>query len=140
MASYVNVEEVRHFVMDRTVEDNDLDLDLSFTDDEIVQAMERAARSFNALPPLVMRVEWNRMPLDTNVFLNATAEHLYRAALGKLRRNDIDYNAGGVATNLAAKRISHFERAIAEYNKLWTEEARAIKISFNVRQAFRVLG
>ena len=138
MTSYVNVEEVRHYVMDRTVEDNDLDLDLSFTDEEITQAMERAARSFNSLPPLVMRVVWNRMPLDTNIFLNATAEHLYRAALGKLRRNDIDYNAGGVASNLAAKRISHFERMIAEYNKLWIEEAKSIKIAYNLQQAFRV--
>lgn len=138
MPSFLNIEEVRHFVMDRTVEDNDLDLDLSFTDEEITQAMERAARSFNSMPPHIMRVEWNRLPLDTNIFLYATAEHLYRAALGKLRRNDIDYNAGGVATNLAAKRIGHFEKMISEYNQLWTSEAKSIKIAANLSRAFRV--
>lgn len=138
MASFVDISEVRHHIMDRTVDDNDLDLDLAFTDEEILKAMERAARSFNALPPQVLMVEWNRMPLDTNIFLDATAEHLYRAALGKLRRNDIDYNAGGVSTNIAAKRISHYERMVPDYQKAWTEAAQAVKVTHNYSQAFRL--
>lgn len=135
---YLDIDEVRHHILDRTVEDNDLDLDLSFSDEEIIKAMKRAARAFNTLPPQIMSVEWNRMPLDTNVFLDATAEHLYRAAIQKLRRNDIDYNAGGVATNLQAKRIANFERSIAELNKTWTDEAKATKVIYNMSQVWRV--
>lgn len=126
--------------MDRTSEDNDVDLDLSFSDEEITKAMERAARSYNSLPPLLSTVQWNKLPLDTNIFLEAVAEHLYKAELGKLRRNDIDYNAGGVSSNIAAKRIAHYERMTAELHKSWVEAATAIKVTANYSQAFKMFG
>jgi len=135
----VTTSEVRHYILDRTSADNDLDQDVAFSDEEILNAMKRAARDFNSLPPPgVFTVNWNRMPLDTNIFLDATAMHLYIAELGKLRRNDIDYNAGGVATNLQAKRIEHFQRMIEEYRKSWTETANNVKRMKNLALAFRV--
>jgi len=123
-------------MLDRSASDNDLDLDLSFTDQEIIRAMQRAARAFNSLPPLVMTVTYNCMPLDTNIFLDATVEQLLLAELMKLRRNDIDYNAGGVATNLTAKRITNYEKAIKELGASWRDVASKIKIAYNLSLAF----
>ena len=40
--SKLTIEDVRHFIMDRTVADNPLLLDLAYSDDEIAQAIRFA--------------------------------------------------------------------------------------------------
>lgn len=134
----ISVEDVRSYVLDHTVEDNDLVLDLAFSNEEIEDAMKRAARAYNSIPPLnIARVEWNNLPDDTNIFLDATVEQLYITLLAKLIRNDIDYTAGGVTTNLVAKRISHLREHIKEHRALWQQAAGDLKKTANISMAFR---
>ena len=136
--SYLTVRDVQDFMMDRGPEDNDLELDLAFSPEEIMQAMTRAAREYNSIPPLgISQVSGKRLPDDTNIFLHATAEQLCRSLLHKLRRNDIDYTAGGVGVNLVSKRIQHLREQIKEEREAWEPRAREIKIRMNLDMAFR---
>jgi len=136
--SYLTVEDVQDFMMDRGVEDNDLELDLAFAPEEIQKAMNRAAREYNSIPPLgISSAHGNRLPDDTNIFLYATSEQLCRSLLHKLRRNDVDYTAGGVGVNLVAKRIQHLREQVQEERALWEPRAREFKIRMNLDQAFR---
>lgn len=135
--SKLTTEDIRLFLLDRSVEDNDLELDVAFSDDEIRDAMKRAARAYNSLPPFVHNVTPNALPDDTNLFLYATAEQLMLSLISKLRRNDVDYTAGGVGTNLVAKRIAHLQNEIQEYRALWQKEATDTKLHMNINNCYR---
>ena len=135
-SGFINEEDVRMFVLDRSAADNDLDGDLSFSPEEIAEAMDRAAREYNSIPPLLSNVQGNRLTKQTNVFLDAIAQQLYIASVARLMRNDIDYTAGGVQTNLEAKRISHYEKLIEFHGKRFKEVAQNIKIAQNISNAF----
>jgi hypothetical protein len=56
--------------------------------------------------------------------------------LSKLRRNDIDYSAGGVGVNLVAKRIAHLQNEIKEHREAWKQEATSRKIALNLSFAY----
>lgn len=129
-------KDVRYYLLDRSVEDNDLDLDLSFSSEEIDDAMKRAARAYNSMPPFVSSVVWSSLPDDTNIFLDAIAEQLYVSLLAKLSRNDIDYQGGDVSVNIVSKRIEHLKGLIKEHRARWQEAARDIKLTTNLLYAF----
>jgi len=135
--TYLTVEEMRMFLLDNSAEDNSLDMDLSFSDDEIAYSMRRAAREYNSTPPFVGRVDPNSLPIDTNLFLHATAEQLYISELARSKRNDMDYTAGGVTVNIEAKRIKHFEGLVAYHREQWKDTATKIKVSANLAKAYR---
>lgn len=139
MSKYLTVEEMRHFMMDRSAQDNELYRDIAYSDEEILKAMERAARSYNSIPPLVHRVRSNQLPLDTLMFFHATAEQLLISTLSKLRRNDIQYEGGGITTNLVAARIRHFEKEIQEHRDLFRREAYDAKLQRNLNMAYRTI-
>jgi len=140
MPSYLTIEDVRLALMDRTPADNPLDMDLSFSDGEIAQAMTRAAREYNSIPPFVRSVTGARLPADDNVLLDATVEQLYIALAAKLRRNDIEYQAGGVSSAVDRARIVHLKDMIAEARARWEPRARERKLAANMAQAFRMYG
>ena len=60
--SKLTTEDIRHFLLDRDVEDNDLELDVAFSDEEIRDAMKRAARAYNSIPPFVCTAVSNALP------------------------------------------------------------------------------
>jgi hypothetical protein len=124
------------YIFDRTIEDNDLLLDLNFSEEEISNAMVRAAREYASIPPYTSRVCPSCLPNTTNMFLDAIVAQLYMSEMNKLMRNDIDYTSGNVTTNLVAKRIKH----LADLAKLYTERfrtsAKEWKIAENVSAGF----
>ena len=135
--NYLTIQEIRMFMLDRSAEDNALDLDLSFSDEEIVSAMKRAAREYNSIPPFVSKVHENRLPNDTNVFLHASAEQLYVSELSRAIRSDMDYTAGNVSVNIEKKRIDHFKDMIKYHRGEWKETATKIKVAANLAKAYR---
>lgn len=139
-SNHITVEDIRLFILDRSIEDNDLDKDLSFTEDEIIAAMERAAREYNSVPPYVNGMRADCMPKDTNMMFNATVQQLYIAEVNRLCRNDLDYDAGGVTTNLEAKRIEHLRRLAKEHGEMFVNEATSRKVHLNWRDGFGALG
>lgn len=133
---YITVEDVRNFMMDRSLDDNELLMDLAYSDEEIQDGMRRAAREFNSVPPFSQAVEADCLPDDTNIFLYATAEQLCISTLSKLRRNDQEYNAGDMAADATSKRIQHLQAQIKEYRERWREVAHATKVAANLRRAY----
>ena len=62
MHNCVTEEDVRMYILDRNIEDNGLDLDLSFSHEEIAEAMRRCAREYNSIPPRVGMVSPENLP------------------------------------------------------------------------------
>lgn len=130
-------QDVRDFVQDRDQADND-GLDLSFSPDDIKKAMIRAAREYNSVPPLFIRMECTGcLPGDTNLFLDATAEQLYISELSRLTRSDIEYNAGGVVTSIDRTRIEHLKGLIKMHAERWRPIAQSQKLAANIRRGYR---
>lgn len=138
---YLTVDDVRRYILDRGIQDNALALDLAFSDPEIKDAMLRAARAFNTIPPIgVMIVNDGALPNDTNIMLDGTVYQLYVSKIAMLSRNDIDYDAGGVTTNLVAKQIKNLRDMAKERLEAFEKAATDLKLAVNIMGAFRVLG
>ncbi len=140
MSDYIQVDDVRNSVLDRTAEDNELYMALVFTTEDIEDAMRRAAREYNSVPPLINTVYWNQLPAHTNIFLDATVLHLYLSRLAKLQRNDIEYTSGGVEVALEKKQIAHLKDSIPMYRDRFLDAAKAEKLSLNIRRGFGRVG
>ena len=123
-------------MFDRSIEDNDLLLDLNFSEEEIRNGMVRAAREYASIPPYTSTVSASCLPADTNMFLDAVAAQLYMSEMSKLMRNDIDYAGGNVSTNLVAKRIQHLSSLIKLHTERFAQAAKQQKIAENVNAGF----
>lgn len=132
----ITSDDVRMYIFDRNIEDNDLLLDLNFSEEEIANAMVRAAREYASIPPYTSTVSPACLPADTNMFLDATVAQLYMSEMNKLMRNDIDYTAGNVTTNLVAKRIKHLAELYKLYQDRFRTAAKDWKIAENVSAGF----
>lgn len=132
----ITSDDVRMYIFDRNIEDNDLLLDLNFSEEEIANAMVRAAREYASIPPYTSTVSPACLPADTNMFLDATVAQLYMSEMNKLMRNDIDYTAGNVTTNLVAKRIKHLAELYKLYQDRFRTAAKDWKITENVSAGF----
>jgi hypothetical protein len=129
-------DDVRMYIYDRNIEDNDLLLDLNFSEDEIANAMVRAAREYASITPYTSTVNPGCLPDTTNMFLDAVVAQLYMSEMNKLMRNDIDYTSGNVTTNLVAKRIKHLSELVKFYQDRFRTAAKEFKISENVAAGF----
>jgi hypothetical protein len=137
----LTIEDVRLFLLDRGPEDNEISIDLTFSDAEIVNAMVRAARDYNSIPPLdVDVVNPNQLPTNTNLFLYGTAAQLLLSRKAKLMRNDIDYAAGNVQVSPAKKEIQYISALQQELKNEFNMEARQRKITINVMNGFGQIG
>ena len=133
---YITADDARMFIMDRTVDDNDLLMDLAYDDAEISDAMVRAAREYNSIPPFCSFADPDCLDATTNMYLDAIAAQLYISTLNKLMRNDLDYNAGGVTTNIVAKRIGHLKELIRMHQDRFQQTAGAQKKAINISHGF----
>jgi len=133
----IKPEDVRHFIMDRSVEDNALHLDLYFDEGEILKAMRYAAMEFNSIPPFVINVNPENMPAHI-AFLYGITYHLYLAKLQQLGRNDITYNAGGVTTTLVKDQVEFLTSMLPMYKQEFTTLSKQIKLKTNISNSFGV--
>lgn len=137
----LTIEDVRLFLLDRGPDDNEISIDLTFSDAEIANAMVRAAREYNSIPPLfVEQVSPDYLPMDTNMFLYATAAQALLSRKAKLMRNDIDYQAGNVQVSPVRKELSYIDGLQKELKDNFIMEARQRKLSLNVLNGFGEIG
>lgn len=130
-------EMVRHFIWDRTIEDNPLELDLEFSDLEIGHARNFAAMMFNSIPPFVVTVQANSVPTNWEYpFLLATAYHLLLAKLMLLSRKDIDYSAGNMAVDITKRRIEFLSKWAPAFKVEATENIKLQKVAANLESAY----
>lgn len=135
----ITITSLRFWISDRTPDDNLLIGDLEFSDAEIQTAMEHAAREFNSIPPISWQVDPRRLPDDTNLFYEATAEILYRHVLHRLMRNNFKYQAGNVVVDDIGPRIEGLTKLISLVSG-WRETAKNIKLKQDTRGYFSCLG
>lgn len=140
MRHYLTEEDVRNFILDRTIMDNELQLDLTFSAEEIGDAMMRAAREFNSMAPYVMEVHPSALPGDSNLFLYGTAAQLYLSRISKLSRNDVDYAAGNITTNIVGKQIQHLKDLYKLNQEEFKLQGTQMKVAMNVRATFGAVG
>jgi hypothetical protein len=134
---YLTEQDVRDFIQDRNAADND-GMDLSYSPEDLKSAMRRAAREYNSIPPLFIRLDdMDHLPGETNMFLDATAEQLFISEYNRLTRSDIDYTAGGVVTPIDRKRIEYLQQLIKMHGERWRDVAKTHKLQINYARGYR---
>lgn len=131
MASYITIELVRDELQDRFPGDNTIDCDQFFSDEEILHAMDRAAARYNQMIPQVEFVSGRALPANTSIFLDAVLSSLYSAAIHKLSRNLMTWQAGDVHVDLEKTRLQAFQAAKGELDKQWRADAKERKAEIN---------
>lgn len=140
MSYYITLEDVRNFVQDRDLNDNELQLDLTFSDEEIMDAMKRSAREYNSISPFVGNVQADQLCADTNMFLDAIAYQLYLSRHAKLARNDMDYAAGSITTNIVQKQLAHFKELIPMHQTRFERAVKDHKLYIQINSAWGQIG
>ena len=139
-----SIADIRRFVLDRMIDDNEIDLELFFGDDEIITARRLAVAYYNEFPPYVERIalsDCNQDCLPAPVmFLNGIAYQLYLAKLQKLHKEDVDYQAGGMTVNIIKKRIAYITSTIKEFKTEFENLASSRKTHINYLSAFGRVG
>ena len=139
-----SIDDVRRFVLDRMLDDNEIDLELFFTDAEIVTARRLAVAFYNEIPPYVENIALTSCNEDCLpapiMFLNGIAHQLYLAKLQKLQKEDVDYQAGGMTVNIIKKRIAYITSNIKGFKDEFQNLAVSRKTHINYSSAFGRVG
>jgi hypothetical protein len=117
-----------------------MDLDLSFSDEEIMAAMERVAREYNSIPPFVDGARPDCLQKTTNMFFDGIVQQLYMAELNRAMRNDIDYVAGNLSTNPEKNRIANLTVLARDHGERFREAVRNRKIFINMSDGYGPIG
>lgn len=137
--AYLQISDVREYLMDRSVEDN-YDGDLAFSDAEIEVAMRTTAREYNGIEPYVASAQPDKLSGQTNMFLDGIIAHLYTMAQARDIRNDVEYNAGGVTSQATQRKINYYQQKIGEHRKLFRTAAQQFKGHINMRRGYGRIG
>lgn len=139
-----SIADIRRFVLDRMIEDNEIDLELFFSDAEIIAARRLAVANYNELPPYVDKIQLNSCNQDCLpapvMFLNGIAYQLYLTKLQKLHKEDVEYQAGGMTVNIIKKRIAYITSTIKIFKDEFIGLASARKTHINYSSAFGRVG
>lgn len=131
------VEDIRHFIWDRTAEDNPLELDLSFSDPEIGHAWRHTALLYNSLKPRVNTLNGSVIPSTLEYpFMLGVVGHLFLAKARVLAERNIDYSAGNMSVSIDAKRLEYYMKQGAEWLKEAKAELTAYKEGINILGGF----
>ena len=133
----LTTEDIRHFIYDRSVDDNELEMDLFFSEDEIKRAMRFAAVSLNSIPPRTLMLRPERMPLHPAT-IHCTIYHLYLSKISSLSRNDIDYSAGDVTADVVKRQLANLKELLQYHKNLYVEAAESIKNEININHAYGI--
>lgn len=137
MHAYITIDDVRTAIQDNSPEDNGIDCDLSFSDEEIMHAMERAAAAYNSMAPIgVDRVSAKCLPLHSEVFLNAVLSKLYNAATFKLARNLVGWKTGNTSVEFESTRMEAYKSLVKELEEMWRTAAKERKAEINRAQCW----
>lgn len=137
-------EDVRRFVLDRMVDDNEIDLELFFSDSEINYARSLAVAMYNELPPYVDPIALDSCNADCLpapvMFLNGITYYMYLKKLQKLQKEDVDYQAGGMTVNIVKKRIAYITSNLKIFKTEFENLAISRKTHINYSSAFGRVG
>lgn len=128
---------VRHFIWDRTIEDNPLELDLAFSDPEIGYARQFAAMMFNSIPPHTVQIQANNVPVNWEYpFMVGTVYHLFLGKLMALQRKDLDYSAGNMTVDINKRRIEYLTKWAQFFKTEAEAKIKEQKVIANLNAAY----
>ncbi len=136
----LDTEDIRHFVLDRTVEDNPIELDLEFSDEEIGWAFRHTAMMFNSIPPFVYTIEGPKDVVDKNLtypFMIGVIYHLFVGKSAKLSRSDIDYSAGDMQADFTKRRIDYLSKWASAFKQESMTGLKNYKLVVNLENGYR---
>ena len=134
---YLTIEMIRKEVQDETPGDNSIDCDLFFSDEKILQAMDRCAADYNGMSPLgVDIVNPDALPSNTIVFMNGVLYHMYESAINKLARNILAWQTGNTTVDLENTRMKAFEALKQYYKESFVQGAKERKMAINRSMAW----
>lgn len=137
---YITVERMRHWIRDRSAQDNLLHADLRYSDTEIKYAMEDAAGYYNSIPPFINRIDWNRLPRNEIAYFHGIAHHLYLSRVAQLIENEVTYTAGEVKTDHDSQLIERLQKAAAFHEERFTRMVSQRKLAANASRVYGSVG
>ena len=138
----LDVEDMRNFIWDRTIEDNPIELDLSFSDTEIGHAFRFAALQYNSIPPYIGTIRGPGDVTDNRLtysVLLAVAYHLFLAKAAQLSRQDIDYTAGNMTVDFTKRRIEYLTKWAKAFKDESMQGMQAYKLMVNINSGFAAM-
>lgn len=137
--SYLTIQDVREFLLDESPDDNDVEMDLFFSDKQILSAMKRTAAEYQSMIPTGIDTGVTAATLpggDTSIFLLGVASYLYQSAMHKIARNTLAWQTGDTSVDLNKTRFEMFKLLQQEYDQQWKQQARLRKANINRNQAY----
>lgn len=129
---YLTIDLVRAEIQDQDPGDNTIDCDLFFSDENILKAMDRCAAQYNRMAPVGIDVVTpDKLPSNTDVFMNGVLYYLYSSAINKLARNIMTWQTGNTTVDLDGKRMEAFAGLKAYYKSEFEQGAKERKININ---------
>ncbi len=100
----LTIEKLREFLGDAQADmPHKLSAELTFSDDELMEALELGARAYNSIPPFNSgRVTPNCMPDDSLLFFNACGSQALRRRVLLLSQQASTESAGGITADVDA--------------------------------------
>jgi len=130
MDNTVTEQDVRMFLLDRGMEDNPIDLDVSFTTEEITAARRNAIRHYNSIPPVGVAVGVDSIP-DGHTYLLGITYYLYLSGYLNLSRNVSEYQAGGMSASVSKTRLQLYAENIKLLKQEFIDAAASFKNYIN---------
>ena len=127
-------------MLDRMAEDHLVLVDIAFTDEDIEWGMKACARKFNSIQPYSAEAEWDKLPLNSSVFMDGIAWALVRRWHRNVSMNDYDYSAGGVNASVQGSLRENLEALRDRLEEEFVELATELKVHINLRDAYGVIG
>lgn len=135
----LSIAEIRMATRDVCPEMNFLIDTVEFKDEEIAWAIRRPVDYWNeAQPPLIQVYSAIDFPFRYN-WTEGTIAVLLRTVALWLRRNDLDYTAGGVSV-ADTKKWPEYERMANERWQMYMEWVKNKKMELNIADGFQSLG
>jgi len=138
-ASYpVTIPEIRMAMRDLCADFNFLIDRQEVADEEILYALRRPVNQWNETPPPLFYYSPSTFPYHEH-WLRATIGILLRTVAMWMRRNDLDYQAGGVAV-ADTKKWPDYLKMADRYDEEWRNFIKQAKITENLSGAYAELG
>ena len=125
------LDEIRLSLRDNSRADNLLLDDVEYDAAEIAQAVTRPIQYWNEIPPPLRPAQTTKTFPFRGMWLLGIQAYLMDIAANNYRRNDLQYNAGGVAVADKAKE-QFYSAASARLMQQFQDQVRAKKMEINV--------
>ena len=136
----LTVDLVRRHILDRSIKDNQVELDLFFSDEEIKDAMANCAREYNSIPPYVGHAHAEHLTAESMVFIYGTVKQLYLSKIAQYSRNNVKFSGGSLQVDLYGDRMKYFTESFKFYDESFTKEAMQMKQAINLAGMFGPVG